>query len=381
VTDDEEQQSSLEGSTVDMRVPGEGGDSLDFEFEESMEPDACFTEGCIRRVPCCQVSVDTGLWKMWWTLRKTCYRIVEHNWFESFIIFMILLSSGALVTDDEEQQSSLEGSTVDMRVPGEGGDSLDFEFEESMEPDACFTEGCIRRVPCCQVSVDTGLWKMWWTLRKTCYRIVEHNWFESFIIFMILLSSGALAFEDVYIEQKKTIKVVLEFADKIFTYIFILEMLLKWVAYGFAKYFTNAWCWLDFLIVDVSLVSLAASAMGASDLAAIKSLRTLRALRPLRALSRFKGMRVVVNALLGAIPSIFNVLLVCLIFWLIFSIMGVNLFAGRYHYCVNSTSGIRFPPIEVNNETECNKTANAIWKNVKINFDHVGAGYLALLQV
>lgn len=47
---------------------------------------------------------------------------------------------------------------------------------------------------------------------------------------------------------------MLEFADKVFTYIFILEMLLKWVAYGFAKYFTNAWCWLDFLIVDVGLL-------------------------------------------------------------------------------------------------------------------------------
>lgn len=32
-----------------------------------------------------------------------------------------------------------------------------------------------------------------------------------------------------------------------------MEMLLKWVAYGFKVYFTNAWCWLDFLIVDVSL--------------------------------------------------------------------------------------------------------------------------------
>ena len=29
-------------------------------------------------------------------------------------------------------------------------------------------------------------------------------------------------------------------------------MLLKWVAYGFQMYFTNAWCWLDFLIVNVS---------------------------------------------------------------------------------------------------------------------------------
>lgn len=61
------------------------------------------------------------------------------------------------------------------------------------------------------------------------------------------------AFEDVYIEQRKTIRIILEYADLVFTYIFILEMLLKWVAYGFVKYFTNAWCWLDFFIVDVSL--------------------------------------------------------------------------------------------------------------------------------
>jgi voltage-gated sodium channel type VIII alpha len=42
-------------------------------------------------------------------------------------------------------------------------------------------------------------------------------------------------------------------------------------------------------------------------------------------------LQVVVNALVQAIPSIFNVLLVCLIFWLIFAIMGVQLFAGKYH--------------------------------------------------
>lgn len=47
-------------------------------------------------------------------------------------------------------------------------------------------------------------------------------------------------------------KVVLEYADRVFSYIFVLEMFLKWIAYGFKKYFTNYWCWLDFLIVDVS---------------------------------------------------------------------------------------------------------------------------------
>ncbi|XP_038870254.1 sodium channel protein type 2 subunit alpha-like [Salvelinus namaycush] len=282
---------------------------------------------------------------------------------------------------EDHPLSSSEGSTVDIRPPGEGEGSVDMEPEESMEPEGCFTDGCVRRFQCCQVNVDEAKWKMWWTLRKTCFRIVEHNWFESFIIFMILLSSGALAFEDIYIEKRKTIKTVLEFADKVFTYIFILEMLLKWVAYGFAKYFTNAWCWLDFLIVDVSLVSLVANALGYAELSAIKSLRTLRALRPLRALSRFEGMRVVVNALLGAIPSIFNVLLVCLIFWLIFSIMGVNLFAGKYYHCVNITTQERFKVRDVANKTECLALEGAYWKNVKINFDNVGAGYLALLQV
>ncbi|XP_077370619.1 sodium channel protein type 2 subunit alpha-like isoform X1 [Festucalex cinctus] len=284
---------------------------------------------------------------------------------------------------EPKRLSSSEGSTVDIRPPGDGVDSVELEPEESLDPEACFTEGCVSRFQCCQVNEEAPWFKSWWTLRKTCFVIVEHNWFESFIIFMILLSSGALAFEDVYIEQRRTIKTMLEYADKVFTYIFILEMLLKWVAYGFVKYFTNAWCWLDFLIVDVSLISLVANALGYSELTAIKSLRTLRALRPLRALSRFEGMRVVVNALLGAIPSIMNVLLVCLIFWLIFSIMGVNLFAGKYYYCVNTTTDKVFPIEVVNNKSDCLNLVNdsARWKNVKINFDNVGAGYLALLQV
>ncbi|MGH0142323.1 UNVERIFIED_CONTAM: hypothetical protein FKN15_039936 [Acipenser sinensis] len=281
-----------------------------------------------------------------------------------------------------DEISLSEGSTVDLRKPGEDKDKDSELDEESLDPEDCFSHTCVRQFPCCDINTTQGVGRTWWTLRKTCFRIVEHSWFETFIIFMILLSSGALAFEDVNIEKRKVIKNILEYADKVFTYVFILEMLLKWIAYGFKKYFTNAWCWLDFVIVDVSLISLVASTLGYSDFAAIKSLRTLRALRPLRALSRFEGMRVVVNALVGAIPSIMNVLLVCLIFWLIFSIMGVNLFAGKFGRCVNSTDLYIFNASEINNKTECDAFGNATyWTRVKVNFDNVGAGYLALLQV
>ncbi|KAL2085248.1 hypothetical protein ACEWY4_018568 [Coilia grayii] len=289
--------------------------------------------------------------------------------------------------DDKETKakddiSLSEGSTVDLRKPGEEEDEYSEMAEEAMDPENCFPDACVRHFQCCDINTSQGLGQMWWTLRKTCYQIVEHSWFESFIIFMILLSSGALAFEDIYIEQRKVVKIILEYADKIFTYIFILEMILKWIAYGFKKYFTNYWCWLDFLIVDVSLVSLVAHAFGYSDFAAIKSLRTLRALRPLRALSRFEGMRVVVNALIGAIPSIMNVLLVCLIFWLIFSIMGVNLFAGKFGRCVNRM-GYVHNVTDINNKTQClaRNDMQYYWTKVKVNFDNVGAGYLALLQV
>ncbi|XP_032405268.1 sodium channel, voltage gated, type VIII, alpha subunit b isoform X3 [Xiphophorus hellerii] len=286
---------------------------------------------------------------------------------------------------DLDDTSSSEGSTIDIKPDVEEVAVVEV-VEEYLDPDACWTDECVAKYKCCDVPITHGWGKHWWFLRKTCYLIVEHNWFETLIIFMILLSSGALAFEDVYIEQRKTVRIILDYADRVFTYIFILEMLLKWVAYGFVKYFTNAWCWLDFFIVDVSIVSLIANALGFSDLGPIKSLRTLRALRPLRALSRFEGMRVVVNALVGAIPSIMNVLLVCLIFWLIFSIMGVNLFAGKYYYCFNETAEEYFLPDDVNNKTECFELINSNhtevrWKNVKINFDNVGAGYLALLQV
>ena len=88
---------------------------------------------------------------------------------------------------------------------------------------------------------------------------------------------------------------ILYYMDRIFTVIFFIEMCIKFVALGFAKYFTNAWCWLDFLIVMVSLINLTATLMGATRIDAFKTMRTLRALRPLRAMSRMQGMRVGIN--------------------------------------------------------------------------------------
>ena len=92
--------------------------------------------------------------------------------------------------------------------------------------------------------------------------------------------------------------------------------------------------------------------------------------------------QVVVNALIQAIPAIFNVLLVCLVFWLIFSIMGVNLFGGKFKQCLDG-EGKKVNASLVSNKTECDAKAhlNYTWHNPLVNFDNVPLGYLALFQV
>lgn len=88
-----------------------------------------------------------------------------------------------------------------------------------------------------------------------------------------------------------------------------------------------------------------------------------------------------VNALFSAIPGIGNVLLVSLLFWLIFSILGVQLFAGKFYKC-QDMSGERVPADIVPNKEACLKYPGKYrWVNSNVNFDNVINGFLALFQV
>ncbi len=84
-----------------------------------------------------------------------------------------------------------------------------------------------------------------------------------------------------------------------------------------------------------------------------------------------------------AIPAIFNVLLVCLVFWLIFSIAGVQLFGGKFYKCVDSTGAKVLNYTMIPNRTVCESLVEQgyKWENSKIHFNNVLSGYLALFQV
>ena len=127
-------------------------------------------------------------------------------------------------------------------------------------------------------------------------------------------------------------------------------------------------------------------------------MRTLRALRPLRAMAKMEGMKVVIAALIGALPGIANVMAVCIIFWLIFAIIGVNFFMGQFQECVDGESGERFHVDVVPNKTVCLNTTGGVWVNprsggklvlhfilislhCRISFDNVALAYLSLFQI
>ena len=72
----------------------------------------------------------------------------------------------------------------------------------------------------------------------------------------------------------------------------------------------------------------------------ISSLRALRVLRPLRAITSIEGLRVLVQAVLKALPELQNTIIVLVFFFLIFATGGVNLFSGMLKQrCVNYETG------------------------------------------
>lgn len=89
--------------------------------------------------------------------------------------------------------------------------------------------------------------------------------------------------------------------------------------------------------------------------------------------------QIVVNALAFAIPSIGNVLLVCMMFWLIFAIIGVQIFRGTFYRCTDD-DGVLLPVNEIDNKTACLQM-NYTWSNSKIHFDNVYYATIALFQV
>jgi len=94
---------------------------------------------------------------------------------------------------------------------------------------------------------------------------------------------------------------------------------------GKHTYLSDSFNIFDFIIVCFTLTSFFIEnyMQKAVKIGAAKAFRSMRALRPLKLVSKSEGMKIVVSSLLTAIPNLFNVLLISLLFFTIFAILSV----------------------------------------------------------
>eukprot|EP00760_Papus_ankaliazontas_P015787 PhM_4_TR16727/c0_g1_i2/m.78731 len=169
----------------------------------------------------------------------------------------------------------------------------------------------------------TGLW------RRRLIRIVDSTWFDAVIIALIVSNAFALAIDVQDTEGWAGRSVGLKAAEYFFLTAFTIETVMKSLAYGFVAhpgaYLRNGWHVVDFSIVLAGYAGLHPSVGN------FTIVRLIRLLRPLRTISRIRGLRILINSLINALPSLADVALLILFFGFLFALVGVELWAGSYH--------------------------------------------------
>jgi voltage-gated sodium channel len=150
-------------------------------------------------------------------------------------------------------------------------------------------------------------------------RIVEAQWFQSFIIAVIAINAIGLGLETIP-SANAQIGPLLGMIDNIALVIFALEIATKLIAYRLG-YFRDPWNIFDFTIVAIALLP-----MGGG----LSVMRALRILRAARIISVVPRMRRVVEGLLNAIPSLGAVIALLAIVFYICGVMATKLFGSEF---------------------------------------------------
>jgi hypothetical protein len=279
------------------------------------------------------------------------------------------------VVEETSKSSMLSGSS-ELELLNSKKDQLqrildESDDSESEDPVVSEEENSAGRVAAIQCEYSFFLFSKQNSFRLWCINFTTSRRFEFIILVVICISAIKLVW-DTYLLKEPSGSSVLQASDTIdiiITVVFIGEMLLKQVALGFIRkpgsYLRDSWNKLDFLIVIVSIIELSVTEV---SLSFVKILRLFRTLRPLRFISQNSSMRQVVSALLESLVAIMNVGIVLVILWIIFAILGVSLFSGKFYACEVESIG---------DQAEC-EAYGYEWKNADYNFDNIFQAMLTM---
>ncbi|XP_065724029.2 voltage-dependent calcium channel type A subunit alpha-1 isoform X6 [Drosophila suzukii] len=228
-------------------------------------------------------------------------------------------------------------------------------------------------------------------IRRGAHWVVNLPYFDFFIMVVISMSSIALAAEDPVRENSRRNK-ILNYFDYAFTGVFTIEMLLKIVDLGVilhpGSYLREFWNIMDAVVVICAAVSFGFDMSGSSagqNLSTIKSLRVLRVLRPLKTIKRVPKLKAVFDCVVNSLKNVVNILIVYILFQFIFSVIGVQLFNGKFFYCTDeskhTSAECQGSYFKYEEDELLPKQELRVWKPRAFHYDNVAAAMLTLFAV
>ena len=174
-------------------------------------------------------------------------------------------------------------------------------------------------------------YRCWGKFRSFLRKVIRSKVFDYFIITLIVINSLILGILDYENPESNSVRNQIgDYSEPFFTAIFALEALIKIIALGFIfgknTYLRDPWNWLDFIVVVTSLLS---NIPGVSNFSMI---RTFRLFKPLRSFSSFPQMKAIVSTMLSSMAKLGEIMIVAVIFFYIFSVLGLSVWNGKIHF-------------------------------------------------
>lgn len=156
--------------------------------------------------------------------------------------------------------------------------------------------------------------------RRVLQRITRSDTFDLFIISTVVANTVTMSLKG-YVEENDTMVLF----NAIFTWIFIVELIIKVLALGPIGYLRDPMNDFDCLIVIISIMD-----MSLENMVNLQSFRTLRVLRVTKLLRSLEFMKVIISVLSSCLVNFLNILVLLCIFTFIFTLLGTKLFGGQF---------------------------------------------------
>uniref|UniRef100_A0A452H6Z8 Voltage-dependent L-type calcium channel subunit alpha n=1 Tax=Gopherus agassizii TaxID=38772 RepID=A0A452H6Z8_9SAUR len=174
-------------------------------------------------------------------------------------------------------------------------------------------------------------WRRWNRLfRRKCREVVKSKFFYWLVILLISLNTLSIASEHHW--QPEWLTRVQDSANRVLLALFAAEMLLKMYALGLRQYFMSLFNRFDCFVVCVGILEIILVEINIMSPLGISVLRCIRLLRIFKITRYWTSLSNLVASLLNSVRSIASLLLLLFLFIIIFSLLGMQLFGGKYDF-------------------------------------------------